>query len=324
MITLLGVEIRRALARRMLLTLIVIALGGIAVAGVVTFVKSHPLSSDALSHAQALADADIQRCLNGDIIREQDLPPNTTLDEWCHETITVQNYYSSSSTFHLWDLGNWLQGVSFLLIAGALAVGASFVGAEWHTGSMTTLLTWEPRRLRVLAAKALAIAAVAFVVTIGLQVIFGLVLTLVAVTRGDTAETGGTWLRSVVGSGLRISATASGASVMGLAVAMIGRNVAAALGGIFVYVAVIEGILRGIRMKLGLWLLGDNVGVFITGRPRTYFDETTVNAAVFGGQSTAFSRSQVRTVGQAAAIVALYAAVLLVAAAWSFRARDVN
>jgi hypothetical protein len=29
-------------------------------------------------------------------------------------------------------------------------------------------------------------------------------------------------------------------------------------------------------------------------------------------------------VGQAAAIVALYAAVLLVAAAWSFRARDVN
>lgn len=323
MITLLGVEVRRALARRMLLTLIVIALGGIAVAGVITFVKSHPLSSDALSRAQAQVDADIQRCLNGEFIQEQDLPANTTLDEWCHENISVRNY-SSSSTLHLWDLGNWLQGVSFLLIAGALAIGASFVGAEWHTGSMTTLLTWEPRRLRVLAAKAIAIAAVAFVVTIGLQVVLSLVLTLVAVTRGDTAETGGAWLRSVVGSGLRISATASGASVMGLAVAMIGRNVSAALGGIFVYVAVIEGILRGVRMKLGLWLLGDNVGVFITGRPRTYFDETTVNTAVTEGQSTAFSHAHIRTVGQAALIVALYGAVLLVAAAWSFRARDVN
>jgi len=320
---LLGVEIRRALARRMLLTLTVIAIGGIAVGGVITFVRSHPLSPDVISRAQTQADADIQRCLNGDIIREKDLPPNTTLDEWCHENITPRNYISSS-TFHLWDLGNVLQGVSFLLVAGALAVGASFVGAEWHAGSMTTLLTWEPRRLRVLAAKTVAMAAVAFVVTIGLQSALSLVLTLVAVTRGDTAETGGTWLRSVVGSGLRISAAASGASVMGLAVAMIGRNVAAALGGIFVYVAVIEGILRGIRMKLGLWLLGDNVGIFITGRPRTYFDETTVNTAVFGEQSTAFSHAQVRTVGQAAVIVALYAAVLLAAAAWSFRARDVN
>jgi ABC-2 type transport system permease protein len=322
-IALLGVEVRRALARRMLPTLIVIAVGGIAVGGVVTFVKSHPLSPDVVSRAQAQADADLQRCLNGEFIRESDLPPNTTLDEWCHENVTARNYLPSS-TFHLWDLSNWLQGVSFLLVAGALAMGASFVGAEWHTGSMTTLLTWEPRRLRVLAAKTIAIAALAFVVTIGLQALLSLVLTLVAVTRGDTAETGGTWLRSVVGSGLRISATASGASVMGLVVAMIGRNVAAALGGIFVYVAVIEGILRAIRMKLGLWLLGDNVGIFITGRPRTYFDQTTVNTAVFGGQSTAFSGSQVRTVGQAAVIVALYALVLLVAAAWSFRARDVN
>jgi ABC-2 type transport system permease protein len=321
-ITLLGVEVRRALARRMLLTLTVIAVGGIAVGGIVTFVKSHPPSSDVISRAQAQADADIQRCLNGEFIQEQDLPPNTTLDEWCHENITVRNY-SSSSTLHLWDLGNWLQGVSFLLIAGALAMGASFVGAEWHTGSMTTLLTWEPRRLRVLAAKTIAIASVAFVVTIGLQVLLSLILTLVAVTRGDTAETGGAWLRSVIGSGLRISATASGASVMGLAVAMIGRNVSAALGGIFVYVAIIEGILRGIRMKLGLWLLGDNVGVFITGRPRTFFDQTE-STAVLGGQSTTVSQPQVRTVGQAAMIVALYAAVLLAAAAWSFRARDVT
>jgi ABC-2 type transport system permease protein len=306
----------------MLHTLIVIAVGGIAVGGGVTFVKSHPLTSDVISRAQAHAEADIQRCLNGEFIQEQDLPPNTTLDEWCHENITVRSYLPST-TYHLWDLGNLLQGVSFLLVAGALAVGASFVGAEWHTGSMTTLLTWEPRRLRVLVAKTIAIAAVAFVVTIGLQLLLSLVLTLVAVTRGDTTETGGSWLRSVIGSGLRISAMASGASVMGLAVAMIGRNVAAALGGIFVYVAVVEGILRGLRMKLGLWLLGDNVGIFITGRPRTFFDQTE-SSPVLGGQSTTFSQAQIRTVGQAAMIVALYAAVLLVAAAWSFRARDVT
>jgi ABC-type transport system involved in multi-copper enzyme maturation permease subunit len=321
-IALLGVEVRRALARRMLLALIVLALGGVAVGGLITFVKSHPPSADVISQAQAQADADVQRCLNGRYVREKDLPPNTTLDEWCHQNITARNYYSSS-TFHLWDLDNWLQGVSFLLVAGALAMGASFVGAEWHAGSMTTLLTWEPRRLRVLVAKTIAIAAVAFVVTIGLQAALSLVLTLVAVTRGDTAETGGAWLWSVVGSGLRISATASIASVMGLAVAMIGRNVSAALGGIFVYVAVIEQIFRAIRMKFGMWLLGDNVAVFITGRPRTFYDQT-VTSFPGGGQSMAVSQPNVRTVGQAAVIVGLYAVVLLVAAAWSFRARDVN
>lgn len=322
MIALLGVEVRRALARRMLLALIVLALGGVAVGGIITFVKSHPPSPEVLAQAQARADADLERCLAGRLVRDKYLPPDTTRDEFCHQAISPRNYYSSS-TFHLWDLDNWLQGVSFLLVAGALAMGASFVGAEWHAGSMTTLLTWEPRRLRVLTAKIIAIAVVAFVVTIGLQAVLGFFLALVAVVRGDTAGTGGAWLRSVVGSGLRISATASVASVMGLAVAMIGRNVSAALGGIFVYVAVVEGILRAIRMKYGLWLLGDNVGVFITGRPRTFYDQT-VTAVSGGGQSMTVSQPQVRTVGQAAMIVALYAAALLLAAAWSFRARDVN
>ena len=322
MIALLGVEVRRALGRRMLLVLIVLSLGGIAVGGVITFVKSHPPSEAVLAQAQLQANADIERCLKGRFIRDEDLPPNMTMDEWCRQNITARNYYSSS-TFHLWDLDNWLQGVSFLLIAGALATGASFVGAEWHAGTITTLLTWEPRRLRVLAAKVVAIVAIAFAVTIGLQVVLSLVLTLVAVTRGDTAETGTAWLRSVVGSGLRISATASVASVMGLAVAMIGRNVSAALGGIFVYVAVIEGIFRAIRLKFGLWLLGDNVGVFITGHPRTFYDQT-VTSVTGGGQVMVTTQPQIRTVGQAAMIVGIYAAVLLVAAAWSFRARDVN
>jgi ABC-2 type transport system permease protein len=322
-IALLGVEVRRALARRMLLTLIVLALGGVAIGGVVTFVKSHAPTPGALAQAQALADSDLQRCLAEKFIHEKDLPPGTTTEEWCDENISAANYVPSS-TFHLWELDNWLQGVSFLVVAGALALGASFVGAEWHAGTITTLLTWEPRRLRVLAAKTVAIAAVAFAVAIVLQVALSLVLTLVAVVRGSTAGTGGAWLRSVVGSGLRIAATASIASVLGLAVAMIGRNVSAAVGGIFVYVAVIEGILRGIRTKLGLWLLGDNVGVFITGRPRVFYDQATATANFGEGQSITFSRPQVRTVGQAAMVIGLYAAALMLVATWSFRARDVN
>jgi len=35
----------------------------------------------------------------------------------------------------------------------AWVIGASSIGAEWQARSITTLLTWEPRRARVLAAK---------------------------------------------------------------------------------------------------------------------------------------------------------------------------
>ena len=47
-------------------------------------------------------------------------------------------------------------------MTGALAVvgwalGASLVGAEFASRSMTTLLTWEPRRGRVFVTKAVAV-----------------------------------------------------------------------------------------------------------------------------------------------------------------------
>jgi hypothetical protein len=47
-------------------------------------------------------------------------------------------------------------------VTGGLAIvgwtlGASLVGAEFASRSMTTLLTWEPRRLRVFVAKAVAV-----------------------------------------------------------------------------------------------------------------------------------------------------------------------
>ena len=43
------------------------------------------------------------------------------------------------------------------VVAAAWLLAASFVGAEWHAGTMGTLLTWEPRRLYVLGAKVAAL-----------------------------------------------------------------------------------------------------------------------------------------------------------------------
>ena len=47
-----------------------------------------------------------------------------------------------------------LMGTAFIVILIGAVVGATLGGADWSAGSMATLLVWEPRRLRVLAARA--------------------------------------------------------------------------------------------------------------------------------------------------------------------------
>ena len=61
--------------------------------------------------------------------------------------------------FHRNRLEGVLQGVSGALAVVGWALGASLVGAEFASRSMTTLLTWEPRRGRVFVAKAVAAVA---------------------------------------------------------------------------------------------------------------------------------------------------------------------
>ena len=51
---------------------------------------------------------------------------------------------------------------------------------------------------------------------------------------------------------------------IGGGVAAVGRHTAAALGVVFVYAAVIEGLIRGFRPRWTPWLLGDNIVSFVS------------------------------------------------------------
>lgn len=55
---------------------------------------------------------------------------------------------------------NGLGGAATPLALAGFILGASLFGADYTTRALTTLLTWEPRRSRVLAAQATASAAV--------------------------------------------------------------------------------------------------------------------------------------------------------------------
>jgi len=207
--------------------------------------------------------------------------------------------------FPLADLPAILEGTSFLFVIGGWLIGSSFVGAEWQAGTMATLLTWEPRRFRVLVAKAIACAAGVVAVVVALEAVFGLVLALVAATRGSTTGVDAELIRSASWLALRISAVSAVGGLLGLALAMVAHNTGAAIGIGFAYLAVVESIIRGLRPGWAPWLLGDNAGVFIVGRDATF---PPIGRSAWG----------------AALVLGLYAAGFLVAAAGSFRARDVG
>jgi ABC-type transport system involved in multi-copper enzyme maturation permease subunit len=263
-IALLRSEALRIRSRRLVWVLVMLALVGIGLSGLITAVKSHPVPSGALVHSGFAAE------------------------------------------YQLSSLPDTLRGTAFLLIVLGLVIGASSVGADWQAGSMATLITWEPRRVRVFLARAVAVGLTVFVLVVGLQLVLSGVLWVVAVTRGSTSGADGVWLHHAAGLILRVGVMGVVGAMLGIAISMIGRGTAAALGAIFVYLALLETLFRSIVPKLTPYLFATNTVVFVDGHA--------------GSPATA----TVITMTRATTTVLAYAAALLVIALVWFRVRDVN
>jgi len=301
MIALLGVEWRRVLARRLVRVSAALAVLAVLAAGAITFLVSRDTDAASLAQAQAARQVEVQRCITGQL---EGVPADVPADhraEFCEQGFIppVQD-----RRFHYEHLPEILVGTSgFAIILGWL-LGASLVGAEWHAGTMATLLTWEPRRVRVLAAKLVAAGTLVFALTVVLQLLLGAALLPAGLLRGTTDGIDSDWLRSLSGVGLRVAAVSVVGATLGLSIATLGRNTAAALGIAFGYLAVVENAIRGLRPNWSPWLLGDNIIVVITNQ--------TQNTPLAG-----------RSALEAAALVACYTLALLAAALFAFRRRDI-
>ncbi|MGE5460443.1 MAG: hypothetical protein ACM3WR_07440 [Solirubrobacterales bacterium] len=168
--------------------------------------------------------------------------------------------------FDLTGLTDVFLGTSLILTLVGWTLGASSIGAEWHAGTVPTLLTWEPRRARVLGIKAAAALASVFLLSLAMQAVLGGALALVAATRGSTGGADGAWLVEIVGVTLRSAALATFGASVGFAFASVGRNTAGALGVAFGYFVVLERLVRGIWPEWSEWLIGENASRFILAR----------------------------------------------------------
>jgi hypothetical protein len=255
---LLASEIRRALSRRVTWMLVIAALGGIVILGLVAFVQ-------------------------GD---ETDL----------------------SRLTQLWPGGREdgiLLVTGIYLIGGALVGAASVVGAEWKAGTVSTWLTWEPRRVRAIGARFGAVAVCAMLIGAVLQALLVAALLPTVLTSGSTSGADSAWLVDAVAGAARGIALVGMAAVTGAAIATLGRSTSAAIGAGFVYLAIIEGLVRGIRPSWAGWLVGENAGTFFTGQDLVR-EHTS------------------RSVAAATVTILVYVGLLVTVAVLAFQRRDVT
>lgn len=157
-----------------------------------------------------------------------------------------------------------IAAIALVSILG-FVIGTGFIGAEWTAGTFPLLLTWEPRRLRVLGSKlaSLILTFVAIGVVTTALVLFG--GWLIAATRGTTSGITGVvkhqvLMYSVRGLLLVVALTGAGAAVAGLT-----RHTAAALVGAVGYLVVFEIVVRRQHPEWIRWLLTTNAGALIGG-----------------------------------------------------------
>jgi hypothetical protein len=144
------------------------------------------------------------------------------------------------------------------------------------------MLTWEPRRVRVIVARLTSVLLAATVIGLLLQVVLTLALLPALLAHGSTAGADAAWLRGLVAGVARSAALTGLAATLGASLAMIGRNTAVALGAAFVYLNVLEGVLRAWKPWLGRGLISENAVIFLTdGRVADLpFTRSTMAAAV--------------------------------------------
>ena len=199
--------------------------------------------------------------------------------------------------------------VAGLLSVCAFLMGATYAGADWAAGTVQSLLTWEPRRFRVVVAKAVALAVT--ITALGVLLLGAVTgIAALASSRGGTFDGAPDDLwRTVALADLRALALGILMAWLAFAIASLTRNTGVALGVGFVYFAILEQLLRVVAQWLNPYLIGNAIAIWIGGRMR--IDS--------GGSSTfEFTRPA------AAAVLVAYSVGLLAFMTALFARRDVS
>ena len=278
MMRLTTVELRRLFSRR--LTTIAL-LGALILTGLMlfdSFQRAKPLSGAELTSQQAqFEQAHKDWVVNGDqqlaVCLTQQAETQKTdpkADFGCNQMEPkAENWGKPQARFSEMMPSTLLAG-SYLLIFVGFLVGASFMAAEFSSGSMANWLTFEPRRLRVYTSK--LSAAVLGLLPIAVAVL-GLLTAGVWLIVGHFASTAGTTAKvwgNLAQMGGRAVVLAVAAALAGAAMGVLFRHTAAVLGIAIGYLVLVEGVFRQALQGVQPWLLSLNFQAWLQHGARYY------------------------------------------------------
>ena len=152
---------------------------------------------------------------------------------------------------------------AMFLVVGAAICGASVAVAERRTGTMTTMLTWVPSRVLLHAARTTSAALLSFAISFVLKALC-LGATLPAILAHDTtAGTDSSWWATMLLAMSRISFVSALIAVLAVSVATIGRNTSAALVAMAGWALLVERLVAGFWPKVARFMIAENVAIVV-------------------------------------------------------------
>lgn len=286
---LLGVELIRLRSRRAYWVVVLLALAGVLLALGSSINDSRPPSAGEIAAAEAQLEQELQqpfyqeefdRCeeeLAGGV--SSNYPPGFDCEEMLPQ---LEWFLSYDEPRFVQDLREFLPASALMLAMAGALVGATFVGADWSAGTIGTHLLFEPRRGRVFASKAVAVAiGLSLPAVVGFGA--GYLGTWYAASawgstaleymtyepNGPTGEMIGvmtpvSWLDLGI-LGLRALGFVALAGLGGYVLAMAFRSSLGAVGTVAAYGLVGEGLVRAVWSGAEPWLLSNRVAAWLMG-----------------------------------------------------------
>lgn len=319
---LLVTELRRLRSRRVTLVAGLVLLAALGLFQLVVNAQVSPPSAAQVTEQQRYFDEAHQQWEQQHVAQEKEcLEAGGSQADCVWPEPTPADYALTASPFA--DVAPVaLQMSAYLTLLTAFVVGASFMGAEYSTGSLANWLTFVPRRLLVYASKLGAVLVASAVAgAVANFLMLGLVVLLTRVHGGDLVGLG-----DVAATAGRAVPLACLAGVAGFVFALLTRHTVAALGialGYLVVSAVLGGLAAnadGPLAWLPPWLPENNVAAFLEhGTTYTQYVLTVTEQGASGD-----SVEKHISFGHSALYWAVLLVVAVVSAALVFRRRDVT
>lgn len=299
MIRLVGVEMRRLVWRRAVVILVAAALVIPVVIGVARVLNTAPPSADDVANAKAAIEEqkseqwfidEVENCVKHPGrwgIRNVD-DVEAACEQQMGLSLRDYLYYDKLRLVEEREAGTGIAIVVILSILMLLA-GATFAGHDWASGSVSNQLLFEPRRLRVWAAKGLVITAGALAISAAVMTGYWLALYAAAMRRDLDVRDG--VLLDCLQMGWRGAAIAAFAALGGYALTMLFRSTVAALG-VMLALGLAGGLILAAVGIDSVWNPGLNLAAVVMDGAKYWVDAPCPDGGGFCGEERTLSATR--------------------------------